>query len=439
MYTHIKKNDPELYAMLMAEQKRQQEGMELIPSENITSRAVMEAMGSVLTNKYSEGYPGARYYGGNEHIDKIENLARDRAKKLFNVPYANVQPYSGSPANLAVYLATCEAGDSVLGQFLFDGGHLTHGWKANISSKFFKTIGYHVGEDGRIDVKEVEMLAKEHKPKLVWIGATAYPGALPFKEFAKIADSVGAYLVADISHISGLVVSGVHESPVAYAHIVTTTTHKTLRGPRGGIIMVTEKGFKKDPELGEKVDKAIMPGSQGGPHNHQTAAIAVALKEAATPAFRKYGKQIVANAHTFAEELKKQGIDLVSNGTENHLILMRCGKGRGALVEKALDVVGMTANKNTIPKDPSNPFYPSGLRMGTPSITTRGMKAPEMKKIAKWIARVMREIESYNLPKNRKEIPAYLEKFEQEIRTNKNLLAIGKEVKMLCKEFPAYK
>lgn len=439
MYTHIKQTDPELYAMIMAEQKRQQEGMELIPSENITSRAVMEAMGSVLTNKYSEGYPGARYYGGNENIDKIENLARDRAKKLFGVPYANVQPYSGSPANLAVYLATCNPGDTTMGQALFDGGHLTHGWKLNITSKHFNAIVYHVREDGYIDIAEVEALAKEHKPKLIWVGATAYPRALPFKEFAKIADSVGAYLAADISHVTGLVVSGVHESPVAYAHIVTTTTHKTLRGPRGGMILVTEKGLKKDPDLGTKIDKAIIPGSQGGPHNHQTAAIAVALKEASTSAFRKYGKQIAANAHTLAEELKKQGIDLVSNGTENHLILMRCGKGRGALVEKALDAVGMTANKNTIPNDPSNPFYPSGLRMGTPSITTRGMKTPEMKKIAKWIARVMQEIKPYNLPENRKEIPAYLEKFEQEIRVNKNLLAIGKEVKALCKQFPAYK
>lgn len=437
-YAHIKKTDPALYKIIMAEQKRQEEGMELIPSENITSRAVMEAMGSVLINKYSEGYPGARYYGGNENVDKIENLARDRAKKLFGVPHANVQPYSGSPANLAVYLATCNPGDTILGQALFDGGHLTHGWKLNISSKFFNAIGYHVKEDGHIDLKEVEALAKEHKPKLIWIGATAYPRALPFKQFARIAESVGAYLVADISHVTGLVIAGAHESPVAYAHIITTTTHKTLRGPRGGMILVTEKGLKKDPDLAKKIDKAIIPGSQGGPHNHQTAAVAVALGEAMTPAFKRYGKQIVANAHALAEALMQQGMSLVSNGTDNHLILMRCGKGRGALVEKALDAVWMTANKNTIPKDPSNPFYPSGLRMGTPSITTRGMRVKEMRMIAKWIAQVMKEIKAYSLPDNRKEIPAYLEKFEKDLKKNKIIQEIGREVRALCKKFPMY-
>lgn len=435
-YAHIKKTDPELYGYIRAEQRRQEEGMELIPSENIVSEAVMEAMGSVLTNKYSEGYPGARYYGGNVNIDKIENLARERAKKLFGVPYANVQPYSGSPANLAVYIALCDPGDVILGQYLFDGGHLTHGWKFNVSSKFFTSVGYHVGEDGYIDLAEVERLAKERKPKLIWVGATAYPRVLPFKKFARIADSVGAYLVADISHVSGLVAAGVHESPVSYAHVITTTTHKTLRGPRGGMIFVTKKGLKKDPRLGEKMDKAIIPGSQGGPHNHQTAAIAVALGEAMKPEFSRYAKQIVINARALAESLKEKGIDLVSGGTDNHLILMRCGKGRGVLLERALDVAGITVNKNTIPKDPSNPFHPSGIRLGTPSITTRGMKSREMRSIARWIAEVMKIVVEYHIPEDRKKIAPYLEQFNAAIEKNKALQNIAREVRSLCKKFP---
>lgn len=437
-YTHIKKTDPEIYNLIKAETKRQQEGMELIPSENIASWSVIEALGSILTNKYSEGYPGARYYGGNENIDKIENIARDRAKKLFDVPHANVQPYSGSPANLAVYLAVCNPGDTVMGQFLFDGGHLTHGWKHNVSSRFFRAVGYHVKEDGYIDLEEVEKLAKKHKPKLLWIGATAYPRALPFKEFSRIAENVGAYLAADISHVTGLVLADAHESPNKYAHIVTTTTHKTLRGPRGGMILVTRKGLKKDPDLAKKIDKAIIPGSQGGPHNHQTASIAVALGEAMKPSFRRYGKQVVKNADTLAKELTRLGVRLASGGTDNHLMLVECGKGRGALVEKTLDAIGITTNKNTIPRDPSSPFFPSGIRIGTPSVTTRGMKVREMKMIAKWIVRVMKEIEAYSLPENKKEIPAYLAKFEREIAKNKTLANIHKEVRELCMRFPAY-
>jgi glycine hydroxymethyltransferase len=437
-YQSIKKTDPEMYKLIRSELKRQQEGMELIPSENIVSESVIEALGSVLTNKYSEGYPGARYYGGNEYIDKIENLARDRAKKVFGVPHANVQPYSGSPANLAVYLATCEPGDTVMGQFLFDGGHLTHGWKLNVSSKFFNAIGYHVQEDGYIDMDEVEKLAKKHRPKLIWIGATAYPRKLPFQKFAKIADGIGAYLVADISHVTGLIIAGVHPSPVQYAHIITTTTHKTLRGPRGGMILVTKKGLKKDKDLAKKIDKAIIPGSQGGPHNHQTASVAVALGETMKPAFKKYGKQIVENAKTLAKALKKEKLELVSGGTDNHLILVKCGKGRGIFVEKALDQVGITVNKNTIPKDPSSPFYPSGIRIGTPSITTRGMKTKEMEKIARWIRRVMDEIQEYDLPENKKEIREYIRQFEEDISKNKNIKKIHKEVKVLCKKFMIY-
>ncbi len=436
-FTKIKEQDAELYEMLQAEQRRQAESLELIPSENIVSKAVLEAMGSILTNKYSEGYPGARYYGGNEVVDKVENLARDRVKKLFGVPYANVQPYSGSPANMAVYLATCETGDTVLGQHLFDGGHLTHGWKMSATAKFFNTIQYHVKEDGYIDLKEVKELAQKHKPKLIWVGATAYVREFPFKEFAKIADSVGAYLAADVAHIAGLIVAGAHPSPVPYVDIITSTTHKTLRGPRGGIILVTDKGLKKDAQLGEKIDKAIMPGSQGGPHNHTTAAMTVAFAEADTPVFKKYGKQIVKNADALATALIKGGASLVSNGTDNHLMLLKCGKGRGAIVEIALDAVGLTANKNTIPGEPSSPFYPSGVRMGTPSITTRGMKVREMKMIAKWINEVLEIIKNEELPKGKKAKQKYLTDFTKSIGENKEIKRIKKEVVKLCKAFPA--
>ncbi len=435
-FTQIKKQDTELYNILQHEQKRQAESLELIPSENIVSKAVLDAMGSILTNKYSEGYPGARYYGGNEYIDEVEDLARERVKKLFNVPYANVQPYSGSPANMAVYLATCEAGDTVLGQHLFDGGHLTHGWKMSATAKFFNTVQYHVKEDGYIDLKEVRRTAKETKPKLIWVGATAYVREFPFKEFAKIADEVGAYLVADIAHIAGLVVAGAHESPAEYVHLITSTTHKTLRGPRGGIILVTDKGLKKDPLLAEKVDKAIMPGSQGGPHNHTTAAMAVAFKEASTPMFKKYGKQVVKNADALAKALIKGGAELVSGGTDNHLILLKCGKGRGAIVEIALDAVGLTANKNTIPGEPSSPFYPSGVRLGTPSITTRGMKVREMKMIAKWINNVLEIIKDEELPKGKKAKQKYLKQFTQDIANNTEIKKIKKEVIKFCKTFP---
>ena len=436
---HIKKQDPQIYKAIQSEMKRQQEGMELIPSENIASPAVIEALGTVLTNKYSEGYPGARYYGGQENIDNIENIARDRAKKLFGVPHANVQPYSGSPANLAVYVATCEPGDTIMGHGLLDGGHLTHGWKASATSMFYNSVQYHVKKNGRLDLEEIEMLAKKHKPRLIWMGATAYVREFPFQKLGKIADEVGAYLVADIAHIAGLVVAGAHKSPVPYVHLITTTTHKTLRGPRGGMILVTEKGLKKDPELAKKVDRAIFPNLQGGPHDHQTAAVAVALGEAMKPSFKTYGHQVVKNAKVLAEELMKRGVKLISGGTDNHMMLVDCGKGRGSLLEIALDATGITLNKNTIPNEPSSPFYPSGVRLGTPSITTRGMKAPQMRKIAKWITEVMKEIEEYELPENKKGRFKYLKEFRGEMQKNKKLKEIAKEVKTLCKKFPAYK
>lgn len=439
-YKNLKNQDPEIYEFVKKEELRQKEGLELIPSENYASPTVMETMGSILTNKYSEGYAKKRYYGGNEFIDDIELSAVERTKKLFGVPCANVQPYSGSPANLAVYLATCDPGDTIMGLNLPDGGHLTHGWKVSATAIFYKSVPYHVREDGRVDFDEVARLAKEHKPKLIWCGATAYVYQIEYEKFAEIADSVGAYLAADIAHVAGLIVSGVHTDPVPFAHIVTSTTHKTLRGPRGGIIMVTDKGLKKDPELGEKIDKAVFPGLQGGPHDHQTAAIAVALKEAGTSGFREYGKQIVINAKALATSLTAQGVKLVGGGTENHLLLLDLvpllGPGGGVFASEALELAGMTVNKNTIPKDPSSPFYPSGVRLGTPAITTRGMKDGEMKKIGEWIAAVLSEIKTYRLPENQKERQKYIFQFKQDIQTSKALRKIREEVAALCGNFP---
>jgi len=436
----LKQNDPKIYELIEAEKQRRREGLEMIPSENHTSPAVLEALGSILIDKYSEGYPGRRYYGGNQFIDQIENLAIERAKKAFGVPYANVQPYSGSPANFAAYFAICNFGDTIMGQNLPDGGHLTMGWKANLSSKLYKSIPYHVKKDGYINVEEVRTLAQEHRPKLIWCGATAYVREFAFEELSQIANEVDAYLVADISHIAGLVIAGVHKSPVNFAHIVTTTTHKTLRGPRGGIIMVTEKGLKKDPELAEKIDKAVFPnGVQGGPHDHQTAAIAVALAEALKPEFKEYGKQIVKNAKALAEELMRQGIRLVSNGTDNHMMLIDLTpyeRGMGVFLQDALDMAGITVNKNTIPEDPSTPFYPSGVRLGTPAITTRGMKEEEMKLIANWVVQIVNEIKPYRLPETKEEIRDYLKKFREEIKKNELIKKIKKEVLEFSQKFP---
>src|SRR3989338_8279945 len=331
----------------------------MIPSKNNASRAVMEALGTVLTNKYSEGYPKKRYYQGNKIIDEVEILAIERAKKLFKVPHANVQPYSGSPANTAVYFALlAPLKDKIMGLSLAFGGHLTHGAPVSISGKYFKTVPYELGKDGWLDYDAIEKLAKSQKPKIIVCGFTAYPRKIDFKRFGQIADSCGAYLLADVSHIAGLIVAGVHPSPVPYADIIMTTTHKTLRGPRGAIIMVTEKGLKKDPELADKIDKAVFPGLQGGPHDNQTAAIAVALGEASTPAFKKYGAQIVKNAKALAEALTKNGIKLVSGGTDNHLILMDLTSKNvnGAVAALALETAGIVTNKNTIPNDKMPPF-----------------------------------------------------------------------------------
>lgn len=438
--THIKKEDSKLYQLILEETKRQEEGLEMIPSENYTSQAVMECNGSILTNKYSEGYPHKRYYGGNEFIDSIEELAKERAKKLFGVEHVNVQPYSGSPANFAVYVALCERGDTVMGLSLTEGGHLTHGWKASATGKFFNTIQYGVRQDGHVDIDQVWKLAKENKPKLIWMGATAYMFEYEFDKFADIADSVGAYLAADIAHVAGLVVAGVHMSPVNYAHIVTTTTHKTLRGPRGGMIMVTKRGLEKDQELAKKIDAAVFPGLQGGPHDHQTAGIAVALLEASKPSFKKYGAQIVKNAKALAQELMKGGITLVGNGTENHLLLADVtpifGPGGGVFASDALGLAGITMNKNTIPAEPMSPFYPSGIRMGTPALTTRGLKETDMKKVAQWIVKAINEVKQYKMPEDKEARKDYLVKFHSDIAKNKNLKKIAGEIKSFISKYP---
>ncbi len=435
----LEKQDPELHAMMSHERTRQREGIELIPSENYTSPAVLEAMGSILTNKYSEGYPGRRYYGGNEHIDEIERLAQRRARDMFRVPHVNVQPYSGSPANLAVYLAVCEPGDVIMGQNLTDGGHLTHGWKVSATGIFYRSVPYHVRADGEIDFDEVRRLAREVRPRLIWCGATAYVREMPFARFAEIADDVGAYLAADIAHIAGLVAGGAHPSPVEHAHIVTTTTHKTLRGPRGALIMVTHRGVAKDRQLPEKVDRAIFPGLQGGPHDHTTAAIAVALDEASRPEFRAYAAQIVANARALAAALARLGFRLVAGGTDNHMLLVDLtpdGAGRGVLMQEALDAVGITVNKNTIPGEPSSAFYPSGVRLGTPAATTRGMREAEMARIADWMAAVREEIAGFRLPEEKEARNRVLKEFRAAIETSPRLAAIREEVRALCQGFP---
>lgn len=412
MKKNLKNEDPEIYELIKTERKRRQNNLEMIPSENHTSPAVLQALSSILNDKYAEGYPQKRYYGGCEVIDEIERLCQERAKKLFNVPFANVQPYSGSPANHAVHFAILSPGDKVMGMDLTVGGHLTHGSKVNFSGKYYQSLSYGIDEKtGDIDFKEMAAIVKKEKPKLIWAGTTAYPRFLDWEKFRKIADLVGAYLVADIAHIAGLVVAGVHPSPVPFVDIVTTTTHKTLRGPRGGIIMVTDRGLKKDKELSNKINKAVFPGLQGGPHEHQIAGIAVCLKEASSKSFKKYGEQIVKNSKTLANELIKKGFNVVSGGTDNHLMVvdLRNKNILGGEAQDLLDEAGITLNKNTIPFDPNKPFNPSGIRLGTPAVTTRGMKEKEMKQIATWINEV---IEKRNL-KICKKVKGKIKKFCQ--------------------------
>jgi len=379
--SHVARTDPEIAELINEEARRQFEKIRLIPSENYVSLAVLEAAGTVLTNKYSEGYPGRRYYEGQQFIDQIETLARQRAQALFGVDHANVQPYSGSPANLAVYLAFLQPGDTVMGMALPMGGHLTHGWSVSITGKWFHSVQYGVRADtGRVDLDEVRDLARSERPKVIFCGGTAIPRTIDFPAFADIAAEVGAVLVADIAHIAGLIAGGAHPTPVGHAGVITTTTHKTLRGPRGAMIMSTA-------EHASALDKAVFPGLQGGPHNHTTAAIAVALKEAAEPEFRDYAHQVVANGKALAEALSARGYQLVSGGTDNHLILMDLTPQgiAGKPAAKALDRAGIELNYNTVPFDPRKPFDPSGVRLGTPAITTRGLREEHMPQIAAWM------------------------------------------------------
>lgn len=408
-FEELKNYDSEIAAACEAELKRQRSNIELIASENIVSKAVLLAAGGILTNKYAEGYPGKRYYGGCEKVDIVEEIARERAKKLFGAEHANVQPHSGANANLAVFFALLEPGDTVMGMNLAEGGHLSHGSPVNISGKYFNVVPYGVNNETEvIDYDEVEKTAKECKPKMIIAGASNYSRIIDFRRFREIADSVGAYLMVDMAHIAGLVAAGLHPSPVPYADVVTTTTHKTLRGTRGGLILCKK-------ELAQKIDKAIFPGTQGGPLMHIIAAKAVAFGEALTDDFKMYQQQIVKNAKALSNELLNRGINLVSGGTDNHLMTIKLiGTGiTGKQLEHNLDEVHITANKNTIPNDPESPFITSGLRIGTPAVTSRGFREPEMAKIAEWLYKSISDFDKYRN-------------------------SITEEVADLCKKFPIY-
>ncbi|HEY1835485.1 MAG TPA: serine hydroxymethyltransferase [Candidatus Saccharimonadales bacterium] len=413
--------DKEIERLIKAETNRQRDGLEMIPSENHTSAEVLKALGSRLTDKYSEGYPGKRYYGGCEFVDEVENLARDRAKKLFGVSHANVQAYSGSPANQAIYFALADPSDTVMGLELYFGGHMTHGLKVNFSGTIYHSVQYRTGHDGYLDYDGMAEMAKKEKPKLIFVGATAYPRIFDWQKLRGIADSCGAFLAADISHISGLVVAGAHPSPAGIADVIMTTTHKTLRGPRGALILCNgnlsnplKKVERTKENLPTLIDRAIIPGLQGGPHNHQTAAIAVALYEAAKPEFKDYGQQIVKNAKRLAEKLLEKDYQLVTGGTDNHLLLIDLTNKnlKGAEAETALHDAGITVNKNTVPYDPRPPFDPSGIRLGTPALTTRGMKESEMDQVATWIdAAITSRNDEVKLAKIKNEIVDFTKSF----------------------------
>ncbi len=409
MFSALEKTDKKVYELIVSEEKRQHESIRMIPSENYVSHAVMEATGSCLTNKYAEGYPGKRYYEGQQFTDQIETLAQERAVALFGAGGANVQPHSGSEANLAAYSALAEPGETIMGLALPHGGHLTHGWKVSYTGKFFKSVQYELDpKSGRLDYNRIEDLAKKHRPKILISGSSAYPREIDFSQFDRIAKEVGAYHVSDMAHIAGLVAGKVHMSPVPYADVVTTTTHKTLRGPRGGMILFKEEHAKA-------INKSVFPGLQGGPHMHTISALAVALHEALDPAFAAYARQIVANAKRLAEQLMEYGFNLVSGGTDNHLILIDLrNKGlSGKPLAKALDRAHIVCNYNSVPGDDAPPFNPSGLRMGTPAITTRGFKEAQMDCVAKWIDTIASNLEN-----------------EDVIRK------VGREVADLCNQYP---
>jgi glycine hydroxymethyltransferase len=406
----LQATDPEMCSLIRAEERYEFETLRLIPSENYASTAVMEAVGSVLMNKYSEGYPGKRYYEGQRYVDQVEELAIERAKSLFGVEHANVQPHSGSPANMAVYYALLEPGDTIMGLALPHGGHLTHGWEVSFSSRFYRSVQYTVDRKTHlIDYDAVRALARKERPKIIVAGATAYPREYDFQAFGEIAKEVGGYFLADIAHIAGLIVAGVHQDPRPYADVITTTTHKTLRGPRGAMILCGS-------EYAPAIDQAVSPGLQGGPHDHSIAGIAVALKEAETPQFKEYGKQIVRNAKAMASELLERGFDLITGGTDNHLILVDL-TNKGVIGKKAaqtLDRAGIVVNYNTIPYDTRKPFSPSGLRLGSPAVTSRGMKEGEMRQIVAWMDEVITNVDD-----------------ERTVERVRN------EVKELCSRFPA--
>ena len=409
-YRHLQAMDPEVFQAVTDEVERQRAHIELIASENFVSSAVLEAMGSPLTNKYAEGYPGRRYYGGCQYVDVAENIARDRAKELFHAEHANVQSHSGAQANTAVYFAMLQPGDVVLGMNLSHGGHLTHGSPVNLSGKYFHFVPYGVDEQtGRIDYEEVRRLAREHRPKMIVAGASAYPREIDFRKMAEIAHEAGALLMVDMAHIAGLVAGGQHQSPVPYADVVTTTTHKTLRGPRGGLILCNDEAIYK------KINSAVFPGTQGGPLEHIIAAKAVCFGEALKPEFKAYAEQIVKNAKVLAEELVKEGFRLVSGGTDNHLCLVdvRNFHITGKEFERRLDEVQITVNKNAIPNDPEKPFVTSGVRVGTPAVTSRGFKEPEMVQIAHWMGQTARDFDTCR----------------EQVRS---------EVDALCRKFPIY-
>jgi len=419
----IEKSDSEVYKIIKKERQRLSDGVELIPSENVVSVAVLQTMGSVLTNKYSEGYPHKRYYGGNEIVDMAEDLAIERAKKLFGAEHVNVQPYSGSPANQAVFFALLNLGDTFMGFDLSAGGHLTHGSPVNFSGKQYNCVAYNVDKETELlDYDQIKKQAKKIKPRLIISGLTAYPRKLDFKAFQEICDAVGAYHMSDIAHIAGLCATGVHENPVPVADVVTTTTHKTLRGPRGGMIMCKiEDKFDKNGKknLAQKIDSAVFPGLQGGPHDHVNAAKAVAFGEDLKPDFKVYCKQIVKNAKSLADTLMDKGLELVTGGTDNHLMVVKLVNkglvGKGKEVQTALDKAGITVNKNTIPYEPGSPFHPSGIRLGTPAVTTRGFKESEMKVVGESIAKVIDNLDDESVIKK-----------------------VKKDILELCKNFPLY-
>lgn len=438
--------DVQVRRLVKLEERRQAETLQMIPSENYASKAVRAAMGSVFENKYAEGYPGKRYYQGNVVVDELERLCQERAKKLFGVPHVNVQPLSGAPANLAIIKALRESEDDIqLSQILSMGGHLSMGQEVSVTRLVMRAVHYGLTPGGEIDWQQLEKLALEHKPKIIWAGGTAYTKIFQWQKYADVADKVGAYFVADVSHIGGLIAGGAHPSPVPYAHIVMTTTHKTLRGPRGAMIMVTQRGLDKDPELAVRIDKAVFPGVQGGPHMENIAALAVALDEAKTLKFKKYSQQIVKNAKALAHELLTMNYELIGGGTDNHMIWIDLTNKDidGWTAAWALEYAGIIANRQTVPDEKKSPYYPSGLRLGTPAVTTRGMKELQMKQIAKWIDEVLQrtkirvgkdgaDIGSHDKDKDQ----AARKRFKEEIKADKRLTYVAQEVRELCERFP---